>query len=108
MHRHAVAVSAIWSQAHAHLDLVAMHCTELTFTCCVQFLMCCNLCVFLGSLVSTKVRVNVFVSSAESVFQRRVGRKSDDFQHCRSTVSYYFQRAYIHVAEYLIRVLIHL
>jgi len=58
--------------------------------------------------VSVKVRVNVFVSSAESVFQRRVGRKRDNFRHCRSTVSYYFWRAYIHVAEYLIQVLIHL
>ena len=48
------------------------------------------------------------MSLAESVFQRREGRKSDDFRHCRSTVSYYFRRAYIHVVEYLIRVLIRL
>jgi len=59
--------------------------------------------------VSAKVRVDAFVSLAESVFQRREGRegrKSDDFRHCRSTVSYYFRGAYIHVAESLIRVLI--
>src|SRR5712672_973032 len=61
-----------------------------------------------SQFVSAKVRVNTFVSLAESVFQRREGRKSDDFRHCHSTVSYYFWRAYIHVAEYLIRVLIHL
>src|SRR5712671_3031344 len=48
------------------------------------------------------------VSSAESRFQRREGGKWDDFRHCRSTVSYSFRRAYIHVAEYLIRVLIRL
>src|SRR5712671_3201095 len=61
-----------------------------------------------SQFVSVKVRVDAFVSSAESVFQRRVGRKRDDFRHCCSTVSYYFRRAYIHVAEYLIRVLIRL
>src|SRR5712672_3620273 len=42
--------------------------------------------------VSTKVRVDVRVSSAESVFQGRVGRKWDLFRHCRSTVSYSFRR----------------
>jgi len=36
------------------------------------------------------------------------GGKWDEFRHCRSTVSYYFRRAYIHVVEYLIRVLIRL
>src|SRR5712671_7857236 len=61
-----------------------------------------------SATVSAKVRVDAFVSSAESVFQRREGRKSDDFWHCCSTVSYYFRRAYIHVVEYLIRVLIRL
>src|SRR5712671_2001040 len=50
------------------------------------------------STVSAKVRVDAFVSSAKSVFQRRVGRKRDHFRHCRSTVSYYFRRAYIHIA----------
>src|SRR5712675_1703109 len=64
--------------------------------------------ILMGHTVSAKVRVDAFVSSAESVFQRRVGRKRDDFRHCRSPVSYYFRRAYIHVAEYLIRVLIRL